>query len=139
VKSWTLSLKGGAVFGVAVPNNPPVVHDGRLTVCHLFIDGKQLEDLCSIIRGYGARVEVHAEEQTQDQSDERQALLGISQGMENQVYPTGLCPECFWFNPQLESYCNFTDSPKETVRASLKHQEKAKTDLDACPLHGIDS
>ena len=67
-KVWTFIIRGGIPFAMSLPQNPPLSHDGRRTIWKLVGTPRLAEMAKEIIEGRGASVDVHTEEQTEEQT-----------------------------------------------------------------------
>lgn len=81
---WTFRIVGGSPFQMQLPNHQPLDHQGRLTVWKL-VGSQSLADAArDILTGIGATVDVFAESETPEQTDERIATMA---GVD--PFPTG--------------------------------------------------
>ena len=127
-------IRGGTRFQAQVPHNPPLEHDGGMSVCSVVISPTQAHEVLGLIRSFGCVVEeVPLERQTEEQEVERLTLLGA--GMKDTVWPSASCPACAWFDPLLKDAepCGRKGWPTEMV-ASLSTSPKPQQDAEACPV-----
>jgi len=76
-KVWTFRIIGGQEFRITLPQNPPLVHEGRTTVWKLCGDSKVANAVAKMMRTLGAKVEVFTEQEDPTQAAERRKLLGL--------------------------------------------------------------
>lgn len=67
-KVWTFLIRGGASFSMGLPQNPPLVHGGSLTIWKMVGTVKLAEMAQAVMEEQGAKVEVYTEEQTEEQA-----------------------------------------------------------------------
>jgi len=131
---WTVQLQGGDPFGLGVPGNPRVDHDGALSVFHLVLTAQQAAVIEDIADRRNCKATVRLlHKQTDEQKAERMALLGVQRG--GKCWPSGACPNCAWFDPLIEEGepCGYVNWPSESRTAFLE-SEKAASDWEACPV-----
>ena len=124
---YRLWLRKGTPFTLALEHNPPVEHDGGNTVAHLYLTSTQAEIVREWVgeKGCEYRLIPH-ERQTEEQTKERQTLLGMQRG--DRVWPSASCPTCAWFDPLLEGEpCGRAGWPPESIEAF-------DADLSHCPV-----
>ena len=128
---WTFQFRGGCEFTLQVPWNPPIDHPGGMSVAHVLCTLEVADTILAYAREQGCLVFRHSEEQTEEQAEERRALLGDPEA----VYLTARCPECFWFDPRLkdDNYCGLEGWDRSFQLAGCQAQLKALTDLFNCP------
>lgn len=86
---WTFLILGGDEnLMITLPNNPPLVHNGHRTVWKLLGSDRIASAAEELIRASGATVSRWAEVQSEDQTVERKAILGILGGSD----PTSIDP-----------------------------------------------
>ena len=86
---WTFLITGGDEhLQMTLPNNPPLVHDGHRTVWKLLGTERLASAAEEIIKAAGATVQRWAEVQTKEQTEERQAILGLLNGTSTSSDPT---------------------------------------------------
>jgi hypothetical protein len=127
-------IQGGVPFTFQLEGNPTAVHDGVASLFHLMLTEAQKDELCAVIEEHGCEIlDVRAaQKQTEEQKAERDKLRGI--GREDKVWPTALCPECFWFDPtQDDETCGYIVWTVETIEAALDSHKKARADVLDCP------
>ena len=76
-KVWTFIIRGGADFSLRLPNNPPLDHDGRMSMWKMVGTKRIADAACGIIKETGASVELHTEHQNEEQAAIRKSRLGI--------------------------------------------------------------
>lgn len=132
VRLYRLWLRKGKPFLLQMKGNPPVEHDGGNTVVHLALTEAQSKALALVVDQYGAEFDlIPHEQQTPEQSEERQALLGMNRG--DRVWPSLACPKCPWFDPLLkEEPCGKAGWAPEAVSA-LEEGEACRKALSDCP------
>lgn len=132
---WTFQVIGGEPVAVQPPGNPILQHDGGMTLAHLMLTNEQAQEVVRVLEDGGSKVKVRqAEKQTEEQLQERRALLG--KGKEEHAWPTPNCPTCYWFDPREDYPCGYEVWTKEVVDQSLASHEAARDGLKACPTHG---
>lgn len=130
---WTFRVRSTKEFTLQPPGNPSAIHPGGTSVFHFMLTQGQAKQVEAALVGLGARVDMRqAEEQTEAQRDERRALLG--RGKEETVYPSAVCPTCFWFDPTIEGVCGRAGWTVEVVEASLEAHEAARKCEAECPV-----
>lgn len=129
---WTIELQGGEEFGIQVPSNPAIYHNGRYSVHHVVLDQAPIEELKRSLEPRVSLMIVHGEVESNIQTEERQRLLGS----EDDVYPTVRCLNCFWFDPRFDGYCSLEETEDLVVQSIFETQYgfKAKEDVDLCPI-----
>lgn len=76
-KVWTFVIRGGSDFSLRLPHNPPLDHDGSMSMWKM-VGTKRIADAArEIIEETGASVEVHTEYQNEEQTAIRKSRLGI--------------------------------------------------------------
>jgi hypothetical protein len=126
----TLKITGGETFVLYLSKNPPVHHDGVLSLHQLYLSDEELSSVGRLVLGFGSNLQVVGPVlQTPDQLSDRVTLLGI--GSEFRVWPSKLCMDCSWLDPLMENPCGRASWPKESVESFLE-MEKPKTDLSDC-------
>jgi len=130
---WTVLIKGGAEVSF---NGQGSIqhHDGTRSIWKIRGTRAAVEEVLATAQSIGCSVEVFEDSQTEEQQVVRKNLLGVQR--EGFVFQTEKCPECFWFDPLTKNNCGSTDWPPETVNASYKFHEKARSDQSSCPLNG---
>lgn len=79
VRIWTFIITGGdECLTITLPNNPALVHNGRMTVWKLMGTTRLAEAAQTLIRASGSDVICTVESQTEEQTEERKALLGFN-------------------------------------------------------------
>jgi len=86
-----------------------------------------------MIQDCGGDVRVFCDSQTEEQTKERQALLGVQR--EGYVFRCPQCPTCFFFDPLVETDCGVDSWESETLQEALKSHEKAQSDYTSCSVH----
>lgn len=127
---WTFRLVGGERFSLQLPKNPGVAHDGSLSIWHLRITGQDAAAVGEVARGYGAKVDAHA----QTESDEQTAMHQRYMEAETSVFPCTACVKCYWLDLQAEGYCGADAWEPSKREAALSSFEAARDDLAACPV-----
>lgn len=130
---YRLWVRKGQPFSFHVRGNPPVEHDGGNTVAHLVLTDQQAEDVATAVTEKGCEWDLipHGH-QTQEQSRERQTLLGMQRG--DRVWPSAACPSCTWFDPLLEDEpCGKAGWAPEMV-AAFGESPAAEAALKECPV-----
>lgn len=134
---WVFRVSGNPPVTFQPPGNPVVYHDGVLSVFSLMLTVDERQILQSYLEERGCHVTVReSPRQTKEQYQERQDLLGV--GKEEEVYPSAVCPACFWFDPQAESFCGLSAWPLETVNQAQETNTKARDDYALCPVENPD-
>lgn len=75
VKVWTFRIQGGQEFSITLKGNPSVNHDGGRTLCKLVCSFEVAEQFIGLVKALGSSVEVFTEEESQEQTEERETLL----------------------------------------------------------------
>jgi len=127
---WTFRFQGGTSFTLRVPWNPPVEHDGYLTVAHLLCSEEMYQVVLRFVEGQGTRVLSHSEGQTDEQAEERRRLLGDPDAL----FPCVKCPGCFWFDPTLPGMCGAKEWEPSFREAAVRVHERAREGLAECPV-----
>ena len=136
VELFRLWVRKGSPFTLQVPNNPPIEHDGGTTAIHLALSPDQQKQLTEAVAAFGCDFNlIPHERQTEEQTKERQALLGLQNP--ERVWPSTSCLTCAWFDPLLEGEpCGRAgwDPEAITVFGSMEGPHK---DAQACPVSYI--
>ena len=104
---WTFVIMGGdGELTITLPNNPSLVHNGRRTVWKLLGTSKLADAAAELIRSAGCQVIRHGETQTDEQTFERQQILGIMTGNDG--------------NPLIGSSFVGTEEPEKCPTSELK-------------------
>ena len=128
---WTFQFRGGSPFTLQVPWNPPIDHPGGMSVCHVLCSDMMADTIEEHAKQNRCLVFRHKDGQTDEQAEERLALLGDP----DTVFLTGRCPECFWFDPLLKdkNFCGMEGWERSFQVAGIQTHEKAIEDLLDCP------
>lgn len=129
---WTFRFLGGDPFALTIPWNPRVEHEGVTTISHLLCTEQVADAITSFAEHHDVRVLRHTEGQSEEQAEERRALLGDKEA----VFACAACPECFWFDPKLtkDLFCGLVGWPDDFKMAGLTTHDKAVQDFRACPV-----
>jgi hypothetical protein len=130
MRIWTFQLVGGSQFAIQPDGNPPVSHDGSLSIWHLRLTDEQAEEVEGFCQAREVKVTKHADVVTEEQEAMHQRYMEA----DTSVFPCGHCPNCYWLDLQVEHYCGHAAWVPERRRAALETFEQAHTDLEACPL-----
>jgi len=128
LKCWTFHLRGGEPIGIHMRGNPPVSHDGRLSIWHLMMGEKMSTYLSFYLQGKGVQVDAMAEEESPEQAQERAAMSDP-----NREYQTPLCSLCFFLDLNVLGECGYWGWPEEMLTMVLEGHEKARKDAQVCP------
>jgi hypothetical protein len=134
-KCWTFLINKGCPFEIRIKNNPSCVHDGAMTIWKFVGYDSEVSDIQKTIKnfGQGVDVQVFCETQSEQQSKERQDLLGVQR--EGYVFQCEQCPGCFFFDPLVDGDCGVSGWEPESFEASLKVHTKAQSDYKSCPVY----
>jgi hypothetical protein len=132
MKVWTFTILGGDPFGIAIPGNPPLRHDGTRTIQPLYATQEVADGLQAKAEGYGCTVKVTCQEEPREAAEERAAILALQQ--DDAVLPSNKCPSCFWLALTPPDQCGVSAWPKETVDAAIQAHDQAINDLLDCPV-----
>lgn len=132
MKVWTFTILGGEPFGLALPGNPPLRHDGTRTIQSLYATQEVADGLRAKAGGYGCTVKVTCQEESQEAAEERAAILALQQ--DDAVFPSSKCPSCFWLALNSLDQCGVSAWAKETVDAAIQAHDQAINDLLDCPI-----
>ena len=75
-KVWTFVVRGGQDFELTLPRNPPLHHDGGMTMWKLVGTQRIANAAREILEETGATVEMHTEVQSEEQRALRMKRLG---------------------------------------------------------------
>lgn len=130
---FRLWVRRGQRFTLQVPGNPPVTHNGGLTVAPLVMPSDRAESVRRWIESQGCEVDLlPAVQQSDLQAEERGVLLGLNDP--NRVFPCVKCPKCSWFDPLLKGEpCGRLGWEESYREAHLQAHEKAVEDAESCP------
>jgi len=132
---WTLVVSGGEPVTLKFKGNPPMVHQGRMSVLKVIATE---DEVPSIVEKFaGARVKVVDHRETPEQKVERRNHLAMLNDPDNIEWNTPLCHSCAWFDRNLEGMCALGRSggeswEDEAIQAVYK--DKFEKDAEACPL-----
>jgi len=129
---WTFVVRDGKAFNLQVPGNPILSYRGGLDILKAVLTDAEAEHVTGVCEDNGCTVQAATEDITDEQEQERKALLGVNR--EDYVWPSARCPECAWFDVMSANNCGADDWPTESQTSLHLHNEKARTDLAACPL-----
>ncbi len=133
---FRLWLRKGSPFTLRMEHNPPIEHDGGETVTHLYLAPPQAEVLRGWLDGEGCEYDlIPHERQTEEQTRERQTLLGMQRG--ERAWPSMACPTCTWFDPLLKGEpCGRAGWPDESVDV-FGGTDIAAQALGDCPVKHV--
>lgn len=133
---WSLKITGGQAFWVHPEGCPAISHDGTTTVQNILLDEGDAKRVVQWIETHAfCKVTLRPlESQTEEQHEERKALLGM--GKEDKVWPSPACPSCYWFDPRNDNPRGYEVFESEVVDQSLKSHDAARESLAMCPIHG---
>ena len=127
-KLYTVIMRGGIPFEVAIPFSGAVAHDGVHSLHHIYCTKETLDMVLSL----GARsCMVHYESENEEQRAERK--LFHREDLEK-VFPTAECGSCFWFDLSTKNLCGAIDWEDERKKASLELHKEAIGSLHRCPI-----
>lgn len=126
---YTLHLPGGhAPFTLrlegAIPNR--ILYQGDMVVMNVSM-GEVMSSILQqflIEAGFAKGVLWSTHTQSEEQEEERKVLLGI--GQQDRVWPNLGCPQCYWFDPLVDSGCG------RVHMLELEYSEKAEQDANSC-------
>lgn len=122
---YTVSLKGGRPLAVQFQGNPGLEHGGGMSVVHLVLNPREVEQLKGLCLLNGIAVQVRAMDGQAGPSGELP--------QEDLTWKTVACPTCPWFEPHKPGNCGLTAWPRESAeelrRTSPAHVEAEKS----CP------
>lgn len=127
---WTFQLVGGDPFGMGVPNNPQIKHDGGITLYHLVGSETLANQVGNLIESFGCRVTRTGELETPEQSSYHQQYIESQASL----FPCMECVGCFWLDLHTEGYCGLESWGSVAREQSLKWYSKATSDAGSCPL-----
>jgi hypothetical protein len=134
---WVFLVTGGTPFEMQVHGNPIMSHDGGRSILRSLCTDAQVADIEETMRRHGCSVTSSCPSESAEQRAERGHVLAIMGA--DRPFPTARCPECAWFDAQVESLCGagvtpegegWDDSVVESAMATAKH----RADFEACPL-----
>lgn len=132
-KLWTIEIRGPGSLTLQVPGNPPLYHEGGISVAHLILRQEEVGELK--IFAFSAACTLKAwpvDGQDEEQTAERSRFVGL--GEEDRVWPSIVCPACPWFDPLQEgSPCGLDTLPSESTEVLRKLEYYAKAEAD-CPV-----
>jgi hypothetical protein len=106
-------------------------HDGTMSVWKILCEQETVDALVEMLRPTGCTVDVWADSQTDEQKEERLALLGTQK--EGFVFRTTLCPGCSFYDPTSETNCGIDDWDDLFTIGVLEAHAKATEDARQCP------
>lgn len=135
---YVLQIRGAEGFSIEVPYNPAIHHEPKrspLTLATLSLGEEHRDELLHILDSLKVDYSFRKlEESSPEQDEEQKKLLGLL-GQDERTWPSSRCPSCFWFDPLLEGVpCGETGWPLDAAREAYQNQQKAREDLDACPV-----
>jgi hypothetical protein len=133
---WSFLIENGSPVELFVRTGPPLRHDGTSTVWQAVLTEKEADDLTDLLRKSGCSVRTFSQKETKDQRELRNKLHEALEGEGN--YPTLKCPQCFFYDPNVEGGCNLEVWSNMVTELALT-QEKALRDYLTCPLRQEDS
>jgi hypothetical protein len=134
MKVWTFTFLGGDAFGLAIPGNPPLRHDGGRTIQPVYGTQEAAQAVQEQAEGYGCTVKVTCQGEPPEAAEERAALLAMQRG--DEVYPSIKCPTCFWFDLTSAGHCGLDPDHgwfPEEVAAGRESEVGAQCEAD-CPV-----
>tara|TARA_R110002153_G_scaffold44414_1_gene125132 strand:- start:29 stop:493 length:465 start_codon:yes stop_codon:yes gene_type:complete len=125
---YTVVLKGGDPFEVAIPFSGAVEHDGVHSLHHIYCTKDVLDSVLSL----GAtQCKVYYDSESEEQRAERATLH--RQDLDK-VFPTSECGGCYWFDLHTENMCGAMDWSDDIKKASLELHQEALEGLNRCPI-----
>jgi len=133
---WIFRVNGGESFRLTPQGNPPMHHDGDMSILRCLCTTEQAEEMEQEMRRHGCTVLSNCPAETPEQKAERANIMQVMGG--DRPFPCARCPECAWFDPHLESLCGAGLAPgdgwdDDAVRGSMSNG-KFRDDFAACPL-----
>lgn len=121
-------IKGGEPFDIQIPFSGVYSHNGGFSIWQLYCSDKTL----ATIRSFGGVVKVYEETQSEEQREERLALMNNDP---DRYLLTAKCPTCIWFDPtkEHEQMCQWISADLEYKKSLLSLHSKALEDLNKCP------
>lgn len=134
---WIFRIVGGEPFTAQVPGNPAVIHNGRMTLCQQMLTDEQAVEVQQVALDHGCSLKDARKAPGQTEAQRAERLRTMGRGREDEVWPSGQCPNCFWFDVEaVDDPCGYRSWPRETVVQAMKTNPRAASQLVLCPLHG---
>jgi len=135
---WIFRVSGGEPFELTPKGNLPMRYEGQAeTLLRCLCTQLEATVLENHMRSYGCEVEAHSPQETAEQKERRTNIMHALGG--DRVFPCVRCPECAWFDPEIESLCGAGFSQKgpgwkpEAIEGVMTNPKYA-ADFQACPI-----
>jgi hypothetical protein len=140
---WIFHVVGGEACKVQVDGNPTMKHDGNRSVLRCLCTDTQAEVIVQAFKDAGASVETNSPREAPEQTEERENLFAVLGG-DTEAWPTPNCPNCAWFDHQVEGLCGagmlaWKGLPGwgPDVVAQRLAGDKHAQDYKSCPLSSL--
>lgn len=129
---WTIHITGGESFDMSFKTSL-IEHNGKESISQATLTMSQKEELEEEFTQLGVNYLFYCPQRPEHangifSSDNLQELEEI-------VYPTEKCPECYFFQPEVMHKCGYKGWPKEAMANALLCIPKAQQDLNDCPIY----
>lgn len=130
-KTYQLKIEGGNPFAVQIKANPPLIHDGVLTLWSGHLENEVHQQLMGAISETHDSVIVScvsvSETPLQKQLREDRARSGIP------FFQAPECPLCFFYELDTETQCGLDDWDQPTIDTAMESKAAVKSRKD-CSL-----
>ena len=131
---YNLEIHGGQAFELAVTANYPVVHNGVKTVgVQLLLSVKEFEQFKRQMRLFDCKV-VDNQVITDEEREEIRRVKRELDEFDPEDLPTDRCAMCAMCEIVSETRCGVESWQPGFIRELVRVNDKARADLEACPL-----
>lgn len=131
---YNLEILGGNPFQMGVEANFPVEHDGVKSVgVQLLLSAEQYLQFKKKAELFGCEV-VHNEVITDEEREEIREVMERLRDFDPEKLPTSKCAMCALCDVVSETRCGIESWQPGFLSELVRVNEKARADLDACPL-----
>jgi len=130
-KTYQIKIEGGDPFAVQIKANPPLIHDGVLTLWSGHLENEvhhqlmgAISETCNTVRVSCISV---SETPLQKQLREDRARGGIP------FFQAPECPLCFFYELDTENQCGLDDWDRTTIDTAMESEAAVKS-RKACSL-----
>ncbi len=120
---YAIMVTGGEPFELQIKGNLPLEHEGKTSLFHPVLPKGEVEPLLEALREFGGLVESNLTEETDEQREIRDRILG------KVVLPCVQCADCRHYNPTWgDTLCERDMEPESETECS-KFEATVMTDL----------
>ena len=127
---WTFRVTGLEEDIFFLPGNPCIQHRGH-SLFHWVLTDRQAQVFSTVLQDRGYLVKSFPMGgESEEQLEERRKIMSVN----DRVWPSIKCPECFWFDPREDNPCLYTGAWESTREEILGWSIKAQEDMATCPV-----